>query len=53
MTVEELKAILEEIPNDSEIKVFDNEEYITDVTTVRYRRTYKKDGYFDELLLEV
>lgn len=53
MTVEELKAILEEVPNDCEIKVLNNEEYITDVETIRYRRTFKKDGYFEELLLEV
>lgn len=45
MTVEELKAILEEIPNDCQVEIFDDDGDAVSVDSVQLTRIYKKDGY--------
>lgn len=44
MTVEELKAVLEEMPNDCVVKVFDFDGEYADIVKIRICKTYYKEG---------
>lgn len=49
MTVEELKAILEEIPNECEVEIFTDDGDAEPINTVQLNRIYKKGGYIEKL----
>lgn len=44
MTVEELKTVLEELPNDCVVKVFDYDGECADINKIKLTKTYFANG---------
>lgn len=50
MTVEELKAVLEEMPNECEILVQDDDSHYG-IEAITFEKTYKKDGVVETVII--
>ena len=50
MTVEELKAVLDEMPNECEILVQDDDSHYG-IEAITFEKTYKKDGVVETVII--